>query len=289
MSSSLASCSYNLLRIGHGGKVFKVWKLRTMVPDAHRERATLLDRSDRDGLMFKMRHDPRMTPVGRFLRRTSIDELPQLYNVLRGDMSVVGPRPHALSAKAGILQYDEIVGDYASLGLTLRRHPLALLRARLAKRRIRSAEEVAEGFIANAAGLPRYPGNDAACSKLAAAWLIEAAGFRKGERRGNVAMFRSTEDALLQTAKRLGAGSGGSTAASVAPLVATSADEAERLRRLPAPVEEALPKTENREKIKYALMWADHTWVNYFPYPYDGPPSRIESMMGLSVAAISLI
>lgn len=80
-------------RVGKDGQPFTMWKLRSMVPDAERLRADLVDRSDRDGLMFKMHSDPRITPVGRVLRRFSIDELPQLWNVVRGDMSLVGPRP----------------------------------------------------------------------------------------------------------------------------------------------------------------------------------------------------
>ncbi|SDF22752.1 exopolysaccharide biosynthesis polyprenyl glycosylphosphotransferase [Blastococcus fimeti] len=84
---------YRQLRVGRNGKPFRMFKLRTMVPDADRSRAGLLDLSDRDGLMFKMRNDPRVTPVGRWLRRSSVDELPQLWNVVRGDMALVGPRP----------------------------------------------------------------------------------------------------------------------------------------------------------------------------------------------------
>jgi exopolysaccharide biosynthesis polyprenyl glycosylphosphotransferase len=84
---------YRQLRVGRNGQPFRMFKLRTMVQDADRSRAELLDLSDRDGLMFKMRDDPRVTPVGRWLRRSSIDELPQLWNVVRGDMALVGPRP----------------------------------------------------------------------------------------------------------------------------------------------------------------------------------------------------
>ncbi len=80
-------------RIGQDGQPFRFWKLRSMVNDAESLRLALLERSDRDGLMFKMREDPRITSVGRWLRRYSIDELPQLWNVVRGDMSLVGPRP----------------------------------------------------------------------------------------------------------------------------------------------------------------------------------------------------
>ena len=80
-------------RVGVDGRPFTMVKLRSMYVDAEARRAALLERSDRDGLMFKMHDDPRVTPVGRVLRRFSIDELPQLWNVARGDMSLVGPRP----------------------------------------------------------------------------------------------------------------------------------------------------------------------------------------------------
>jgi exopolysaccharide biosynthesis polyprenyl glycosylphosphotransferase len=84
---------YRQKRIGVDGREFTMWKLRSMYKDADARRAALLASSDRDGLMFKMHDDPRITPVGRVLRRYSFDELPQLWNVLRGDMSLVGPRP----------------------------------------------------------------------------------------------------------------------------------------------------------------------------------------------------
>ena len=80
-------------RVGVDGQAFVMWKLRSMSLDAETRRAGLLEHSDRDGLMFKMLDDPRITRVGRVLRRYSIDELPQLINVVRGDMSLVGPRP----------------------------------------------------------------------------------------------------------------------------------------------------------------------------------------------------
>jgi exopolysaccharide biosynthesis polyprenyl glycosylphosphotransferase len=80
-------------RIGVDGREFTLWKLRSMYVDAEARRDALLDHSDRDGLMFKMHDDPRVTRVGRVLRRFSLDELPQLWNVVRGDMSLVGPRP----------------------------------------------------------------------------------------------------------------------------------------------------------------------------------------------------
>jgi len=80
-------------RVGVDGSLFIMYKLRTMVVGADSMVEQLTERSDRDGLMFKMRSDPRVTPVGRWLRRFSLDELPQLWNVVRGDMSLVGPRP----------------------------------------------------------------------------------------------------------------------------------------------------------------------------------------------------
>ncbi len=80
-------------RIGIDGRPFTMWKVRSMYVDAEDRRADLLAQSDRDGLMFKMRDDPRVTRVGKVLRRLSIDELPQLLNVVLGDMSLVGPRP----------------------------------------------------------------------------------------------------------------------------------------------------------------------------------------------------
>jgi len=80
-------------RCGRDGRRFSMWKLRTMVVDAEKRRSELLDRNFMDGPVFKVAGDPRVTRVGRFLRRYSVDELPQLWNVLRGDMSLVGPRP----------------------------------------------------------------------------------------------------------------------------------------------------------------------------------------------------
>lgn len=80
-------------RVGYRGETFKMVKFRSMYVDAEARRAQLLGDSERDGICFKMRNDPRVTAVGRFIRRFSIDELPQLINVLRGDMSLVGPRP----------------------------------------------------------------------------------------------------------------------------------------------------------------------------------------------------
>lgn len=80
-------------RIGRGGRPFGMIKFRSMYRDAEARRAALLTQSDRQGICFKSRNDPRVTPVGRILRRLSLDELPQLLNVIKGDMSLVGPRP----------------------------------------------------------------------------------------------------------------------------------------------------------------------------------------------------
>ncbi|ROQ72864.1 exopolysaccharide biosynthesis polyprenyl glycosylphosphotransferase [Streptomyces sp. CEV 2-1] len=81
------------IRHGQHNRPFTMWKFRTMIADAERHRAHLAASNEIDGPMFKMRRDPRVTRVGRLLRRSSLDELPQLFNVLRGDMSLVGPRP----------------------------------------------------------------------------------------------------------------------------------------------------------------------------------------------------
>ncbi|MGH9286405.1 MAG: sugar transferase, partial [Acidimicrobiales bacterium] len=80
-------------RVGRGGRHFEVWKFRTMVERAETMVIELRDLNESDGPLFKMRDDPRVTRVGRLLRRFSVDELPQFWNVLRGDMSLVGPRP----------------------------------------------------------------------------------------------------------------------------------------------------------------------------------------------------
>ena len=80
-------------RVGRDGKLFWLYKFRTMCPDAEEQLNELLSQNQMDGPVFKIKDDPRITRVGRFLRKTSLDELPQLLNVLRGDMSIVGPRP----------------------------------------------------------------------------------------------------------------------------------------------------------------------------------------------------
>ena len=84
---------FRQVRVGLRGRPFEVVKLRTMVPDAEELRDDLRERNEIDGPAFKLTDDPRITRVGRFLRRTSLDETPQFWNVIRGDMSIVGPRP----------------------------------------------------------------------------------------------------------------------------------------------------------------------------------------------------
>ncbi|MGB8065792.1 MAG: sugar transferase [Candidatus Sulfotelmatobacter sp.] len=79
--------------VGQNGKPFLSWKFRTMVRDADRRKQELMKFNEMQGPVFKMKEDPRITPSGRFLRKYSLDELPQLWSVVRGDMSLVGPRP----------------------------------------------------------------------------------------------------------------------------------------------------------------------------------------------------
>ena len=88
-----ASPIFSQTRIGRDGKPFTFYKFRSMCPNAEAKLAELLEQNEMEGPVFKIRDDPRITRVGKFLRRTSIDELPQLWNVLRGEMSIVGPRP----------------------------------------------------------------------------------------------------------------------------------------------------------------------------------------------------
>ena len=81
-------------RVGYFGRHFRFYKFRSMYQDAEkRKQALLAQNQSADGVIFKMKHDPRITPIGRIIRKTSIDELPQFFNVLFGDMSLVGPRP----------------------------------------------------------------------------------------------------------------------------------------------------------------------------------------------------
>ena len=84
---------YASTRVGLNGRRFKFYKFRSMYRDADAHKKELMEQNEMSGLMFKMKDDPRVTKVGAFIRKTSIDELPQFWNVLKGDMSVVGPRP----------------------------------------------------------------------------------------------------------------------------------------------------------------------------------------------------
>ena len=91
-------------RVGRNKRRFHLYKFRTMVPDAERRLAELEHRNEVSGPVFKIKQDPRITPIGRFLRKSSLDELPQLFNVLRGDMSLVGPRPLAVRDYRGFTE-----------------------------------------------------------------------------------------------------------------------------------------------------------------------------------------
>lgn len=111
-------------RVGKDGKTFGIYKFRSMVVNAEELKDKLSDKNEISGPMFKMKEDPRVTKVGKFIRKTSIDELPQLINVLRGEMSLVGPRPslpdevmkfenwmmQRLSVKPGLTCYWQVSG-----------------------------------------------------------------------------------------------------------------------------------------------------------------------------------
>lgn len=84
---------YSQTRIGKDGRAFKLYKFRSMCVDADEKLKDLQELNERDGPVFKIRDDPRVTKVGKFIRKTCIDELPQLVNIIKGDMSIVGPRP----------------------------------------------------------------------------------------------------------------------------------------------------------------------------------------------------
>ena len=88
-----ASPIYIQTRVGKNGREFKFYKFRSMVPNAESMLESLLDQNEMDGPAFKIKHDPRITRFGNFIRKSCVDELPQLINVLKGDMSLVGPRP----------------------------------------------------------------------------------------------------------------------------------------------------------------------------------------------------
>lgn len=115
---------YSSIRLTKGGREFKMYKFRSMCPNADKKLEELLKYNEMEGPAFKMENDPRITKVGHFIRRTSIDELPQLINIIKGDMSIIGPRPplpreveqytpyqmHRLDVKTGLACYHECQG-----------------------------------------------------------------------------------------------------------------------------------------------------------------------------------
>lgn len=98
---------FSQMRVGKDEKQFKMFKFRSMCIDAEEKLEELLDHNEVDGAMFKIKDDPRVTKIGKFIRKTSIDELPQLWNVLKGEMSLVGPRPPLLREVAEYTDYDK--------------------------------------------------------------------------------------------------------------------------------------------------------------------------------------
>ena len=109
---------FSQMRVGYRGQMFRLWKFRSMYLDAETRRADLeVSNEMQGGVIFKMKKDPRITRVGQFIRKTSIDELPQLWNVLKGDMSLVGPRP-ALASEVELYSIEERVRLLAKPGIT---------------------------------------------------------------------------------------------------------------------------------------------------------------------------
>ncbi|HFD8685425.1 TPA: sugar transferase [Clostridium perfringens] len=121
---SKGSILFSQKRVGQYGKEFNMYKFRSMVSNAEELKAKLMAQNEMSGPMFKMKHDPRITKVGKFIRKTSIDELPQLINILKGEMSLVGPRPslpkevdkfepwmlERLEVKPGLTCYWQVMG-----------------------------------------------------------------------------------------------------------------------------------------------------------------------------------
>ncbi|MFY0741951.1 sugar transferase [Solibacillus silvestris] len=97
---------FKQLRVGENGKIFEIYKFRSMITNAEGFKLLLAHQNEASGPVFKMKQDPRVTKVGRFLRKTSLDELPQLLNVLRGEMSLVGPRPPLLEEVEQYTSYE---------------------------------------------------------------------------------------------------------------------------------------------------------------------------------------
>ncbi|MCC4439767.1 sugar transferase [Limosilactobacillus reuteri] len=98
---------YKQVRVGKNGKTFKMYKFRSMFVNADKMLAELKEQNDVEGPMFKMKEDPRVTKIGHFIRKHSLDELPQFFNVIKGDMSLVGPRPPLPSEVAEYSDYDK--------------------------------------------------------------------------------------------------------------------------------------------------------------------------------------
>ena len=115
---------YKSTRLTKGGKEFGMYKFRSMIPNADKLKDSLMAQNEVNGPAFKMKDDPRITKIGKFIRKTSIDELPQLLNILKGDMTIIGPRPplpqevaqytpyqmHRLDVKTGLACYHEVEG-----------------------------------------------------------------------------------------------------------------------------------------------------------------------------------
>ncbi|HAT4204370.1 sugar transferase [Clostridium perfringens] len=121
---SKGSVLFSQKRVGQYGREFNMYKFRSMVSNAEELKSKLMAQNEMSGPMFKMKHDPRITRVGKFIRKTSIDELPQLINILKGEMSLVGPRPslpkevakfekwmlERLEVKPGLTCYWQVMG-----------------------------------------------------------------------------------------------------------------------------------------------------------------------------------
>lgn len=105
-------------RVGRDGKLFWLYKFRTMCPDAEEQLNELLSQNQMDGPVFKIKGDPRITRMGRFLRKTSLDELPQLWNILVGDMAVIGPRPALWNQYDLLAERDKYHANDVRPGLT---------------------------------------------------------------------------------------------------------------------------------------------------------------------------
>lgn len=108
---------YSQVRVGKWGRLFTIYKFRSMVIGADKLKDRLLNKNESGGVIFKIKHDPRITKVGRIIRKLSIDELPQLWNVLKGDMSLVGPRP-PLPSEVAEYEYSERRRLDATPGIT---------------------------------------------------------------------------------------------------------------------------------------------------------------------------